>query len=1122
MRFGFPVARHIRKHWYDRAVPFATGCAYNGGLARSLGAAFYGPPERSDNRIHFFQMWIKPMQHYERFNGASPSSRQGIISGYRGASDYWYLYIDESGRLHYTGVNGGVTHFDFAIPAYYILSNGQWYNLKILIDTNQFSLSSGFKIYINDALVGSYSPNTYTQNQPAFIFGDGTNTWTIRLGLDYQGLYPFSGLFSQYCIAHGYLPNVEYVAGERYHFRYGNDYYNLLPNPSFDSGTTGWTAYNSATLASVAGGKISNCLQITENGAADPGAYDDFGNGNLVIGNMYHMEVWVKQGTESTYKVWVCETDFSNPQYQDQSYEATSSWVKHEFTFRATATTMRIVLQQICAVSAATTMLFDELIVAWRDYKKYALTRYESPFGALYPPGDGRIYPKSGFTDSEGYVEISMPDPISGWNYGNILGGTPSVVNLGDRRKYVCYSNGSKAYMSKMLANANGYRYCAVLKVTNIGSDSAWVRLSKNSDLSSPFESHQVNFSNTRDQDIDVLMHWDGDGVGNVYIGVECNLTYTWAGFEIWNGGFYHDMGDNYQYTNFFERLMNWGRLAMFQDYVYQPFDNPSYQYFRTQEGHLIGFSHSYASSGLIWCHHGITRNFPIVNPLIPSGHSSLGNVDLDEAGTRITAGFGGSSYKPWRSDMPLPRQGKWEWRIATYSASYTMGIIDDPHCIDNCDGSEVQHKIPGTVTAYDWYYFWLDADTGKLEYAHESATGSPITLASSLDMTKDWFIMGLYTGEFDPGWVDKEFDAIRTGYKKLVIEQMPFPNAVASDPEKSVKIYTRDHDSNDKTIPIKWNSDGEDTLVIGRSYGGTVLGDSLKTILCDTYMGAGKDFCIGTNFRTSTGGVKSFNDKSIVIDGTTDHPWNWNDRQCEMALRFNPAFGSAMLSIVGNATDRGIAHGLGAAPEFLMIVPHSALYDAIMWHVATYSAGFGATNMSYWRASLIYYPDPDTGSPDVFQNKIPDSTYIYLGGGSNVYNLNSIPYSIYLFRSMPGLCKCFWYEGTGSLVDAPYIHTGFMPGLTFIKCVDGDYGMVFQHHDYYEGRIGSGYVGSFLRFDQQAVNAAGECWFNANGIKIQNTVNAMNALGKRYVGITWAFRPNIPIAKGVWESIQL
>lgn len=132
----------------------------------------------------------------------------------------------------------------------------------------------------------------------------------------------------------------------------------MITNGGFDTVTTGWTAQNSAILASVAGGQAGNCLQITEAGVANPQCYQDI---TTVIGQAYDVALYVKQGTATGWQAWKSDTDGSDVVYAVTSsgQVATAGWVQFAFQFPATDTTSRLTLRHIAIAAAGTTVLFD-------------------------------------------------------------------------------------------------------------------------------------------------------------------------------------------------------------------------------------------------------------------------------------------------------------------------------------------------------------------------------------------------------------------------------------------------------------------------------------------------------------------------------------------------------------------------------------------------------------------------------------------------------------------------------------------------------------------------------------------------------------------------------------------
>lgn len=133
-------------------------------------------------------------------------------------------------------------------------------------------------------------------------------------------------------------------------------------NHSWDVDTTGWTANNSATLTSVAGGQSGNCLSITENGVANPYAQQNIFP-SIVPGRLYRSSIYVKQGTSSRYRFYVqyAVGAYFFGYYADQT--ATSSWGQVDFVYcyPVTGTQETYVLMNRAGLSSGQDLYFDEI-----------------------------------------------------------------------------------------------------------------------------------------------------------------------------------------------------------------------------------------------------------------------------------------------------------------------------------------------------------------------------------------------------------------------------------------------------------------------------------------------------------------------------------------------------------------------------------------------------------------------------------------------------------------------------------------------------------------------------------------------------------------------------------------
>ena len=139
----------------------------------------------------------------------------------------------------------------------------------------------------------------------------------------------------------------------------------LVMNGGFDSDTANWIGRSGAVLASVAGGKSGNCLEITCDGIADPYAYQDI---NVVAGNVYTLKCFVKVGTEATYRAIIVDAT-NDPSFveiwdSEDLEETAGDWstaITKKFTAPGGCTLIRIELYQIALAGAGTTLLYDSV-----------------------------------------------------------------------------------------------------------------------------------------------------------------------------------------------------------------------------------------------------------------------------------------------------------------------------------------------------------------------------------------------------------------------------------------------------------------------------------------------------------------------------------------------------------------------------------------------------------------------------------------------------------------------------------------------------------------------------------------------------------------------------------------
>ena len=134
----------------------------------------------------------------------------------------------------------------------------------------------------------------------------------------------------------------------------------LLQNGGFAAATTGWTGTN-CTLASIAGGQIGNCLELTLTAGALQFAYQNFATA-FTIGKIYKASVYIKSGTSGNeaFALGMGGTAGGGAPLQGRKEgTSTAAWVLHTLTFEAISAYMSIYIEKTSATAG--TMLFDEI-----------------------------------------------------------------------------------------------------------------------------------------------------------------------------------------------------------------------------------------------------------------------------------------------------------------------------------------------------------------------------------------------------------------------------------------------------------------------------------------------------------------------------------------------------------------------------------------------------------------------------------------------------------------------------------------------------------------------------------------------------------------------------------------
>ena len=249
--------------------------------------------------------------------------------------------------------------------------------------------------------------------------------------------------------------------------------------------------------------------------------------------------------------------------------------------------------------------------------------------------------------------------------------------------------------------------------------------------------------------------------------------------------------------------------------------------------------------------------------------------------------------------------------------------------------------------------------------------------------------------------------------------------------------------------------------------------------------------------FTLGTGGGVNNNSDTYV-------GWNWKAGTTSVpsggsitpsAVSINTTSGFGIYTYPGNSTSGAtIAHGLGIAPQMLIIKRYDG---ADNWVVGHESLGWSGTN--YLNLNLTNA----AAAQNMWNNDAPTSTLIRLGNYGHV-NGSGDNFICYAFAPIKGYSKFGSYKGNGNSVG-PMIFTGFKSAFIMLKKYDAaSYWSMMDNK-----RPGINPIDETLKANAtDAESDIGDFDFLSNGFKIRATTGNVNSSGYNYIYMAFASNP--------------
>jgi hypothetical protein len=193
----------------------------------------------------------------------------------------------------------------------------------------------------------------------------------------------------------------------------------------------------------------------------------------------------------------------------------------------------------------------------------------------------------------------------------------------------------------------------------------------------------------------------------------------------------------------------------------------------------------------------------------------------------------------------------------------------------------------------------------------------------------------------------------------------------------------------------------------------------------------------------TTDGGVTAFNSAGFTLgtlaqvntSAATYVAWCWDAGTSTVSntagsitnamVRANTTAGFSVVTYTGTGANATVGHGLGVAPEFIIIKNRSA---ATNWRV--YHSALGNTKAIF----LSTTGASDTSS--VYWNNTSPTSTVFSVGSDDGANGNTNLMVAYCFTPVVGYSSFGSYTGNGS-ADGPFVYTGFKVKWLMIKRTD-------------------------------------------------------------------------------------
>ena len=264
----------------------------------------------------------------------------------------------------------------------------------------------------------------------------------------------------------------------------------------------------------------------------------------------------------------------------------------------------------------------------------------------------------------------------------------------------------------------------------------------------------------------------------------------------------------------------------------------------------------------------------------------------------------------------------------------------------------------------------------------------------------------------------------------------------------------------------------------------------------------------------TDVQGLTAFNTNGFTVGTNTDYNnlagsyvgWQWQAGQGSSSsntngtitstVSVNASAGFSVVTYTGTGANATVGHGLGVAPQLIIVKPRSATITTDAWNV--YHVSTGNTNFLVLNAT-----DASAAASNRWNNTSPTSSVFSIG---TVPSSVAVGYVAYCWTPIAGFSAFGSYTGNGSS-DGTFVYTGFRPKFVLFKRTDTTGDWVIEDTTRSAFNQMDARLFPYLA-DAEDSNGNGNIDYLSNGFKLRNSAASMNASGGTYIYMAFAENP--------------